>query len=85
MISPFKVEEFKPQLRATVTRKLIRHGPFTLPAKIQVHPNPLGEEKLVIIMGDPNPWDLPPKLLIPLTPSLARNAWILMDSRKCES
>jgi hypothetical protein len=32
IISPYKVEEVKPQLRTTATRKLVRYGPFKLPA-----------------------------------------------------
>jgi hypothetical protein len=65
IISPFKVEVVKPQLRTTANRKLIRYGPFKLPANTGA-PKPVGGEMSGHSHGDSGAMGASPKTINPL-------------------
>jgi hypothetical protein len=65
IISPFKVENIKPQLRTAATRKLIRYGPFKLPANTGA-PKPVGGEMAGHGHGGTGAMGASPKTINPL-------------------
>ncbi|KAF2429085.1 hypothetical protein EJ08DRAFT_680230 [Tothia fuscella] len=65
IIAPFKVEEVKPQLRTTATRKIIRYGPFKLPANTG-SPKPAKGEMSGHSHGESGSPGASPKVINPL-------------------